>query len=100
MAGKCIYEFVKDGEGRPIGCLLGVRLADDKPVLFGWSKYAKSKETVRFSKSKAFEMAGNRAVCGRFYSKESLPYALRKPMKAFVVRCKKYFKEDLSNTEN
>lgn len=93
-----IYEYVKDSNGKLIGCLYAFKdRAEEDKVLFGWSKYAKNKESKPFSKRAALFLAIDRATTSRVYKKDNLPFAIRVNMEDFSDRCSRYFKQPISN---
>lgn len=75
-----------------IGVLCGFKNPETFAVNIGWSKYATNLEDAKFDDNYGKYIAIGRAGKGRNIDIEKLPFALRKQMKKFVERCKKYFK--------
>jgi len=101
------YVYKRDKYGnkdktRPVGCLFAYRDEDDT-VRLGWSAYNFIGELFagnRFNKDQASDIAVRRAIKGRFYYTEDVPYSLHKELPRFLDRCHKYFKEFPVNIEN
>lgn len=92
-----IYEYVRNKKGNAVGCILAVKDPETNEILFGYSKYATNIETKRFCTETALCIARNRAITGRHYTKDKLPFAIQKKMDKFSNRAKKYFTNSLSN---
>ena len=100
------YVYKRDKYGnkdktRPVGCLFAYRDEDDT-VRLGWSAYNFIGELFagnRFNKDQAADIAVRRAIKGRFYYTEDVPYSLHKELPRFLERCERYFKELPGNVE-
>jgi hypothetical protein len=87
---KIIVEYIKDGNGRKVGCFCGT-LVDDE-IRIGYSKFAKARELVSFDKCLAREIAIGRMLKSKCLN---LPPSLDKRYKKFLDRCRRYFKKSV-----
>lgn len=86
--GHTLIKHIRNERKEPEGTLVSIKT--EEGVRFGWSKYHKAKETEPFTKKRGVEIATGRALSGG--TGAQVPDIVKKEMKNFVKRARKYFK--------